>query len=81
MCARRLLLGKCTNAGQTCVAPDYVLVPKDFQDTLVQALKDACVVLLPLSPRFPQQFGIIFIDIRNSIPIPTHLRPRELLVD
>ena len=41
MCARRLLLGKCANAGQTCVAPDYILVPKDFQDTLIKALSDA----------------------------------------
>ena len=47
MCARRVLLGKYSNAGQTCVAPDYVLVPKDFQETFVQALTDAYVSLLP----------------------------------
>jgi aldehyde dehydrogenase (NAD+) len=35
---RRILWGKTTNAGQTCVAPDYVLVPKSFQDKFVQAL-------------------------------------------
>ncbi|KAF9528404.1 NAD-aldehyde dehydrogenase [Crepidotus variabilis] len=39
--AKRLLWGKAANAGQTCVAPDYVLVPRDFQDTLVNAFKDA----------------------------------------
>ena len=39
MTAKRLLWGKTVNAGQTCVAPDYVLVPKSFQDTLVDALK------------------------------------------
>ncbi|KAF9521871.1 aldehyde dehydrogenase [Crepidotus variabilis] len=38
--ARRLLWGKIVNAGQTCVAPDYVLVPRDFQETLVNALKE-----------------------------------------
>ncbi|KAK0220090.1 NAD-aldehyde dehydrogenase [Armillaria fumosa] len=36
---RRLLWGKIVNAGQSCVAPDYVLVPKDFQDKFVEALK------------------------------------------
>ncbi|KAF8638214.1 hypothetical protein AX16_010560 [Volvariella volvacea WC 439] len=41
MAARRILWGKIVNAGQTCVAPDYILVPSHFQDKLVQALKDA----------------------------------------
>ncbi|KAG6900272.1 hypothetical protein C0993_000460 [Termitomyces sp. T159_Od127] len=41
MAARRILWGKCVNAGQTCVAPDYVLVPRSFQDTFVDALKAA----------------------------------------
>lgn len=27
--ARRILHGKCLNAGQTCIAPDYVLVPSE----------------------------------------------------
>lgn len=39
--ARRLLWGKTVNAGQTCTSPDYVLVPKGFQDKLVDALKEA----------------------------------------
>ncbi|KAF9557043.1 NAD-dependent aldehyde dehydrogenase [Agrocybe pediades] len=38
--AKRILWGKVANAGQTCVAPDYVLVPKDFQETFVNALKE-----------------------------------------
>ncbi|KAG6897002.1 hypothetical protein C0992_004713, partial [Termitomyces sp. T32_za158] len=41
MAARRILWGKCVNAGQTCVAPDYVLVPRSFQDKFVDALKAA----------------------------------------
>ncbi|KAK7467379.1 Hexadecenal dehydrogenase [Stygiomarasmius scandens] len=40
MTARRLLWGKAANAGQTCVAPDYLIVPRSFQDTLVKALKE-----------------------------------------
>lgn len=40
MAAKRILWGKVVNAGQTCVAPDYILVPRDFQDTFVQALKE-----------------------------------------
>lgn len=36
--AKRLLWGKAANCGQVCVAPDYVLVPRDTQDKLVTAL-------------------------------------------
>ncbi|PPQ80870.1 hypothetical protein CVT25_001879 [Psilocybe cyanescens] len=38
--AKRIMWGKIVNAGQTCVAPDYILVPREFQDTFVQALKE-----------------------------------------
>ena len=33
--ARRLLWGRFSNAGQICLAPEYVLVPAHFQDALV----------------------------------------------
>lgn len=36
----RLLLGKLGNAGQTCVAPDYVLVDKRIKEQLVDMLKE-----------------------------------------
>ncbi len=38
--ARRLTWGKCLNAGQTCIAPDYVLVTRDQRDALVSAISD-----------------------------------------
>jgi hypothetical protein len=41
---RRLLWGKLVNAGQTCVAPDYVLVPREFQDELIRALEKSLVL-------------------------------------
>ncbi|EAR10962.1 coniferyl aldehyde dehydrogenase [Reinekea blandensis] len=34
--ADRLVYPKCLNAGQTCVAPDYVLCPEDSVDAFVQ---------------------------------------------
>jgi aldehyde dehydrogenase (NAD+) len=40
MAARRIFWGKIVNAGQTCVAPDYILVPRYLQDTFIQALKE-----------------------------------------
>ena len=39
--ARRLAWGKWLNAGQTCVAPDYVLVTEKNRDALVDAMEAA----------------------------------------
>ena len=36
--ARRIVFGKFLNCGQTCIAPDYVLVKNEYQDRLIQAL-------------------------------------------
>ena len=41
--ARRLAWGKCVNAGQICVSPDYALVSADRRDAFVQALRDAMI--------------------------------------
>lgn len=32
---KRILWGKCVNAGQTCIAPDYVLCTKDVQEKFI----------------------------------------------
>ena len=39
LAAKRIVWGKGLNSGQTCVAPDYILVDKDVQDRLVFHLK------------------------------------------
>jgi len=36
--ARRLIWGKCLNAGQTCIAPDYLLVDEAVEAPLVELL-------------------------------------------
>ena len=39
--ANRIIWGKCFNAGQTCIAPDYVVVPAKIKDVFMEALKQA----------------------------------------
>ena len=39
--ARRIAWGKFINAGQTCIAPDYLLVDKKVKPALMQAIKAA----------------------------------------
>ena len=40
LAARRITWGKFMNAGQTCVAPDYLLVHEDVKEELLQQVKD-----------------------------------------
>lgn len=39
--ARRLAFGKFLNAGQTCVAPDYLLIHKNAKERFIELLKSA----------------------------------------
>jgi coniferyl-aldehyde dehydrogenase len=45
--AERILFGKCVNAGQTCVAPDYILCPKAKVKSLASELKKQFNQLYP----------------------------------
>jgi len=45
--ARIVAIGKLFNAGQTCVAPDYALVPADLVDAFADAVIAASVELYP----------------------------------
>ena len=37
--AKRIAFGKWLNCGQTCVAPDYVLIEEDVKEEFVRALR------------------------------------------
>lgn len=39
LAARKLAWGKCLNAGQTCIAPDYLMVHDAVHDALIERLK------------------------------------------
>lgn len=39
LAAKRIVFGKLLNCGQTCVAPDYILVQREVKEELLRALK------------------------------------------
>lgn len=57
--AERIAFGKTLNAGQTCVAPDYVLVPKDRVDEFVEAYRKAVTGFYPTLADNPDYTAII----------------------
>lgn len=45
--AMKMMAGKTLNAGQVCLAPDYVLVPQDKVEEFIEAAKRAIKVMFP----------------------------------
>lgn len=57
--ARRVAWGKWLNAGQTCVAPDYVLVDEAVQDKFVDALRTSITDFYGANPHTSDSYGRI----------------------
>lgn len=57
--ARRIAWGKFVNAGQTCVAPDYVLVHDDLHDRFIAGLRSSIRRFYGSDPATSADFGRI----------------------
>ena len=57
--ARRIAWAKCLNAGQTCVAPDYVLVERVVRDQFVDKLSAVIGDFYGSNPKASPDFGRI----------------------
>ncbi|MGA7711238.1 MAG: coniferyl aldehyde dehydrogenase, partial [Rhizomicrobium sp.] len=57
--ARRVMMGKTLNAGQICLAPDYVLVPQDRVKEFVGAVQGAVTKMFPTLKDNPDYTSII----------------------
>ena len=56
MAARRIAWGKSLNAGQTCIAPDYLLVHADIKEQLISELKNEFTRLHGANPKESKHF-------------------------
>jgi aldehyde dehydrogenase (NAD+) len=57
--AKRIMWGKLMNAGQTCVAPDYVLVDRAVEGELVEAMVAAIESFYGVDPKFSPDYARI----------------------
>lgn len=57
--ARRIAFGKWLNAGQTCVAPDYVLVQRSREQDFIQALQEVLEEFYPQGALKSPDYGRI----------------------
>lgn len=57
--AKRIVSGKLLNAGQTCIAPDYVLVPRNQVDAFVEATRAEVAQTYPTLADNPDYTAIV----------------------
>ncbi len=57
--AERIIFGKLCNAGQTCIAPDYVLVPKQKVTEFIKFAQEATASMYPTLENNPDYTSII----------------------
>lgn len=60
--ARRIAWGKFTNAGQTCIAPDYVLTDASTEKKLVPLIQQAITEMFGEDPQASESYGRIVND-------------------
>ena len=60
--AQRIIWGKFLNAGQTCIAPDYVLCPPGKIDQFVKFCKQTATKYYGENPQLSSDFGRIIND-------------------
>jgi aldehyde dehydrogenase (NAD+) len=62
--AKRIILGKFLNTGQTCIAPDYILVHETVKDELLNEMKDAIQKFYTNDPSSSLDYGKIINESR-----------------
>ncbi len=77
--ARRIAWGKFLNAGQTCIAPDYLLVERGMEGDLIDALKGEIRNFYGDSPRDSDDFGRI-VNVRHHRRLANLLKDGEAVV-
>lgn len=76
--ARRIVWGKFMNAGQTCVAPDYLLVQDSVKDELVEKIKNCIRQFYGDDPQKSSEYGRI-INVAHFDRLMSYMRSGELV--
>lgn len=77
--SRRILWGKFTNAGQTCVAPDYLLVNKKIKSKLIDKMKEHLKEFYGEDPSRSPDFGRIISE-RHFDRVSRMIDPSKVII-
>lgn len=76
--ARRIVMTKFSNAGQMCVAPDFVLVHVSQQEALIEALKKRILQFFGEKPEESENYGKL-INIKQFDRVVSYLSQGSLI--
>jgi aldehyde dehydrogenase (NAD+) len=76
--AQRIAWGKWMNAGQTCIAPDYLLVSKELLEPLTMALKAQIKTMFGEDPKKSESYGRV-INQRHCQRIANYFTDGEIV--
>lgn len=77
--ARRITWGKFLNAGQTCIAPDYMLVHKSVKSKLIDKIKVAIKDFYGEDPRQSPDYGRI-INYRHFERLSEYIKEGDVII-
>lgn len=79
LAVKRIVYGKFINAGQTCVAPDYVLVHKSVKNEFLEKLKQRIINIYGEDASLSPDFGRI-VNLKNYKRIINLIDEKKLVV-
>ena len=78
LAAKRIVWGKFVNAGQTCIAPDYILIQKDMKSHFVTYLKEEITKAYGENPTESPDFARI-VNIKNWQRLVNLIEPDKVI--
>lgn len=76
--AKRIVWGKFINAGQTCIAPDYILVNSKIKSKIIDALKEEIILAYGNNPEESKDFARI-VNLKNWKRLASFLENETIL--
>jgi aldehyde dehydrogenase (NAD+) len=78
LAAKRIVWGKFINAGQTCIAPDYILIHEDMKSHFVDFLKIEITNAYGENPKISPDFPRI-INEKNWLRLVNLIKPEKII--
>lgn len=79
LAAKRIAFGKVTNAGQTCIAPDYLFIHKSKKDEFITEFKKMVIEFYGTEPLKSDKFGRV-VNERHFNRLTSYLEDGEILL-
>ncbi len=78
LAAKRIVWGKFLNAGQTCIAPDYILIQEDMKSHFEDYLKKEIIVAYGENPKLSPDFPRI-VNEKNWHRLVSMIEPQKVI--